>query len=161
MIRNCSYSLMLEKDLDEVLIIERAVFKHPWTKDFFRLIISEINNYVITLRQRNTIIGYGGYHLLKKSSDFLFPHKKYNQVIHLINIAIMPYVQNRGCGTLLLNILLNNARSKHCDYCYLEVRPTNSKALAFYKNTCFSIIGIIENYYPQDKENALVMGKEL
>jgi ribosomal-protein-alanine N-acetyltransferase len=152
---------MIEKDLDELLMIEQEVFKHPWSKDFFRLIISDFNNYVIKLRQKKTIIGYGGYHLLKNSSNFLFPQKKCNRIIHLINLAIIPYAQHKGYGTFLLNTLLSKARLQKGEYCYLEVRPSNSKALTFYNNSHFSIIGIIENYYPQEKEDALVMGKEL
>lgn len=157
----CSYTPMIEEDLDEIISIERNIFIHPWSKDFFRLIISDINNYVITLKQGCSTIGYGGYHLLRKNSNFLLPDKSYHQLIHLINIAIKPSLQNRGYGTFLMNTLLNNARSKHSDYCYLEVRPSNSKALSFYKHTGFSIIGIIENYYPQESENAFVMGREL
>jgi ribosomal-protein-alanine N-acetyltransferase len=152
---------MLEKDLNEVLAIERIVFKHPWTKDFFRLLISDINNYVITLREGKSIIGYGGYHLLKSKSNFLFPNKEYSRIVHLINIAIQPTNQNLGYGTYLLNTLLNHARANRGEYCYLEVRPSNEKALHFYRKSGFSIIGIIENYYPQERENALVMGKKL
>lgn len=152
---------MVEIDLDEVISIEREAFRHPWTKDYFRLILSDINNYVITLKQGKTIIGYGGYHLLKNKSNFLFTKKTYTRLIHLINIAISPPFQNRGFGTFLLNTLINNARTRRTEYCYLEVRPSNTKAFLFYKKFGFSVIGIIENYYPQESENAIVMGKVL
>lgn len=157
----CKYSIMTERDLKEVLTIERVVFKHPWSKDFFRLIISDINNYVVTLSLDNLIIGYGGYHLLKHKANFLSVNKNYTSFIHLINIAVKPYFQKKGFGTYLMNILLNNARMKNAEYCYLEVRPSNNRAITFYSKLGFNIIGIIENYYPQENENALVMGKEL
>jgi len=61
---------MIEKDLNEIINIERTVFKHPWTKNYFRLIISDMNNYMISLKQKKSIIGYGGYHLLKSNTNF-------------------------------------------------------------------------------------------
>lgn len=151
---------MIEKDLDEIAKIERSVFLHPWTKDFFRLIISDFNNCVLTLKLGDIIIGYGGYHLLKKDSSFLFYDRRHKKIIHLINIAIKPQEQNRGYGTFLMNTLLSKARAQNGEYCYLEVRPSNEKALVFYNRCGFSIIGIIDNYYPREKEDAIVMGKQ-
>jgi len=157
----CSCETMKESDLDEVHRIERGVFKHPWSKDFFRLIMADINNYVITLKKEGAIAGYGGYHFLSKQTDFLFAAKKYDRVVHLINIAIRPGLQSRGLGTFLLATLFDDARTRNGDYCYLEVRPSNAKAITFYRKAGFSITGIIEDYYPQEAENALVMGREL
>ena len=158
---NCSPSIMVENDLDEVVKIEKYVFKRPWTKNFFRLIISDMNNYVLSLKKGNNLIGYGGYHSLNKDTNFLFKNNEYTRIIHLINIAICPGFQNKGYGTFLMNMLLNGARAKHRDYCYLEARGSNTKALSFYKKFGFSIIGIIENYYPMEQEDALVLGKNL
>jgi ribosomal-protein-alanine N-acetyltransferase len=149
---------MREADLDEVLQIERAVFKHPWTKDFFRLIMSDANNYVITLRRDNSVIGYGGYHFLSRETDFRLTREKYDRVVHLINIAIRPDQQSRGFGTYLLSTLIDHARTRNGNYCYLEVRPSNSRAITFYRKLGFSLIGLVEDYYPQESENALVMG---
>jgi ribosomal-protein-alanine N-acetyltransferase len=158
---DCSYETMREADLDEVIHIEKAAFKHPWSKDFFRLIMTDANNYVITLKRDDYIIGYGGYHFLSQQTDFLLTAKKYDRVVHLINIAIKKDQQSRGFGTFLLSTLIDHARSRNGNYCYLEVRPSNSRAITFYRKSGFAIIGVIENYYPQEIENALVMGKEL
>lgn len=157
----CSYSIMTEDELDKVLSIEKSVFRHPWSRNFFKHILSDINNYLITLRQDKILIGYGGYHLLKDKKNFLATKKPYSRFIHLINLAIHPSFQNRGYGTFLMNTLMNNARTEGVEYCYLEVRPSNTKAVGFYKKFGFSIIGLIENYYYNDREDALVMGSEL
>ena len=145
----CTCSLMLEKDLDRVL------------RDFFRLLIADMNNYVITLKHGPVLIGYGGYHLLKSRNNFLFPGRRYDRIVHLINIAVAPEEQDRGYGSFLFNTLLGHARAGNGQYCYLEARPSNEKALHFYRKFGFSIIGIIQNYYPHEKENALVMGNKL
>jgi ribosomal-protein-alanine N-acetyltransferase len=152
---------MTEKDIESVLSIERSVFQHPWSPEFFRLIIADMNNCVLTLRNETGIIGYGGFHLLKNKVNFLGVNVDYNRIIHLINIAIDPHEQHRGFGTYLLNILIGKALASNAEYCYLEVRLSNQKAFTFYRKSGFSVIGIIENYYPQERENAIVMGREL
>jgi ribosomal-protein-alanine N-acetyltransferase len=152
---------MEEKDIDEVVEIERDVFEHPWSRNFFRIILSDINNHVLTLRKGKTIIGYGGYHFLKTHKNFLHTQTDYKHLIHLINIAIMPHFQHKGCGTFLMHTLIDNARLRKADYCYLEARSSNNRAMNFYKKTGFLIIGVIENYYPNEHENAIVMGKKL
>ena len=119
---NCSPSIMVEKDLDEVIKIEKYVFKRPWTKNFFRLIIADMNNYVLSLKKGNTLIGYGGYHSLNRGSNFLFKKDEYTRIIHLINIAICPGFQHKGYGTYLMNLLLNGAL------------PDNKELAAFWKS---------------------------
>ena len=32
----CTFAPMIEEDLDEIISIERNIFIHPWSKDFFR-----------------------------------------------------------------------------------------------------------------------------
>ena len=152
---------MVEQDLDEILSIEKEVFPHPWTKDHFRLIIQDTSNYILTLKQGKTIIGYGGYHLLKNKTNFLYTKRIYSRLIHLINIAIRIPYQKHGFGSGLLNLLMSDAKRRNAEYCYLEVRPSNTNAFRFYRHSGFSVIGIIENYYPLEEENAIVMGKEL
>jgi len=152
---------MTADDIDRVLMIEQALFRHPWSKDFFRLILSDFNNYIITLKKDDNLVGYGGYHLLKGKTDFLPVNKTHNRIIHLINLAVQPGFQGRGFGTCILNTLFSNARSRGAKYCYLEVRPSNQCAFSFYRKSGFSIIGIIENYYPKEKEDAFVMGKDI
>ena len=148
-------------DIKEIIKIERSVFPHPWNENFFRLIISDKNNCMITIKLNGHIIGYGGYHLLKNDAEFTLSNKKYSFVIHIINIAIDPEFQGKGYGTVLMNYLLEDARSKGVEFAYLEVRPSNERAITLYRRFGFMIIGIIENYYPYEKENALVMGLEI
>ena len=43
----------------------------------------------------------------------------------------------------------------------LEVRPSNQPAIALYDKMDFHIIGRRPNYYPDTREDALVMAKNL
>lgn len=152
---------MKVEDLKEVLAIEKAVFPHPWSENFFRLIISDKNNYMVTIKLDGRVIGYGGYHLLKNDVEFRLMNKRYDFVVHIINISIAPDFQGKGYGTILMNYLLEDARSRGVEFAYLEVRPSNERAISLYRRFGFMIVGIIENYYPQEMENALVMGLDI
>jgi len=155
-----AYAKMEESDLEEVILIEQGVFRNPWSEEFFRLILSDRSNWIITLRSERTLLGYGGYHLLKKRPSFLPPAASACGTIHLINIAITPSFQHQGFGTRLIELLFSNAK-RNAEYCYLEVRPSNTKAFKFYQHSGFSVIGLIENYYPREKEDAVVMGRTI
>jgi ribosomal-protein-alanine N-acetyltransferase len=161
MIPHVACAMMTKRDIERVLAIERSVFPHPWSHHFFELILSDMNNHVIILRSGGDILGYGGYHLLRNGARFLSASHEHRQTIHLINIAVAPPVQRRGFGTLLMNALLTSARSKKAGYCYLEARPSNEKAFSFYRKSGFTVIGMVENYYPREGEDALVMGRTL
>jgi ribosomal-protein-alanine N-acetyltransferase len=161
MIPHVACAMMTKRDIEPVLLIEKNVFPHPWSRHFFELILSDLNNHVVILRCGRDVLGYGGYHLLKNRVQFINASQGCRQTIHLINIAVAPHLQRRGFGTFLMNSLLSHARYKNAGYCYLEVRPSNQKAFSFYRKCGFSVIGIIENFYPQEREDALVMGKTL
>lgn len=84
---------------------------------------------------------------------------------HITVLAIDPRYQRRGLGQWLLVNLLFDA----CDYCRtapddhivltratLEVRPSNSRALALYENFGFEALGRRRRYYA-DGEDALIL----
>jgi len=152
---------MIEDDLKAVYAIETRVFPHPWSINYFRLIIADKNNYMVTLKVGDQVVGYGGYHLLTQNVVFPVVKRNYDRIIHLINIAIDLSYQHKGYGSFLLSRLLHTAYEKDAEYTYLEVRPSNAHALKLYRKFGFALIGIIEKYYPQEDENAFVMGKEL
>lgn len=149
------------EDLDEVIAIERELFLHPWSRGFFELVIMDKNNCMITVKVESKIIGYGGSHFLNQNSDFWIIKKKYRSVVHIINVAVRREFQRRGFGTIIVDTLLNDAVKRGAEFAYLEVRPSNGEAIRLYRKFGFMIIGIIENYYPQEKEDALVMGLDL
>jgi hypothetical protein len=75
--------MMKKRDIEPVLTIEKSVFPHPWSRHFFELILSDLNNHVVILRSGRDIIGYGGYHLLRNRTQFLSTNQGRRQTIHL------------------------------------------------------------------------------
>uniref|UniRef100_UPI0034E37D8E ribosomal protein S18-alanine N-acetyltransferase n=1 Tax=Escherichia coli TaxID=562 RepID=UPI0034E37D8E len=82
---------------------------------------------------------------------------------HVLNICIDPLAQSRGLGRQLLRALVQLAADRGAQRVFLEVRPSNTPALALYHSEGFNEIGRRPRYYPaaQGREDAVVMAIEL
>ena len=140
-------------DISEILKIERNAFKNPWSHD---ALLDELSckgacNYVV--RHNNdldpdAIIAYGFFRL--KGPEF-----------HILKIAVVQKWRGEGLATWLLNECFKRALKEKGDCAYLEVRPSNCSAIKLYEKLGFQIIGRRPNYYPETREDALVMMKNL
>lgn len=75
---------------------------------------------------------------------------------HITVLAIDPYYQRRGLGKWLLVNLLMDACDRSLTRATLEVRPSNSRALALYESFGFETLGRRRRYYA-DGEDALIL----
>jgi len=140
---------MTVDDLPAVLSIEARGHAFPWTRGNFE---DGLNNgyFMVVMEEggadQKNIIGYGIIQIILDEG-------------HLLNITIDPVLNGRGLGRTLLLHLLDHARN-HTDTLFLEVRPTNLRAIALYQTTGFNEIGLRRNYYPAKgggREDALLM----
>jgi [ribosomal protein S18]-alanine N-acetyltransferase len=79
----------------------------------------------------------------------------------LFSIAVLPAWQQRGYGTLLLQAVLEEAKTQALRHCVLEVRESNLAARRLYSKLGFSPIGKRKDYYPPlsasgDREAAML-----
>jgi [ribosomal protein S18]-alanine N-acetyltransferase len=77
--------------------------------------------------------------------------------IHLLNIAVAPEKRGLGIGTYLLGRVIDLAQNIPVDRIWLEVRPSNSVALALYRRAGFIEEGIRRGYYSDTGEDAVLM----
>lgn len=75
---------------------------------------------------------------------------------HITVLAVDPRYQRRGLGKWLLMNLLTDACDRALTRATLEVRPSNSRALALYESFGFETLGRRRRYYA-DGEDALVL----
>ncbi|MCK9983538.1 MAG: [ribosomal protein S18]-alanine N-acetyltransferase [Azoarcus sp.] len=83
---------------------------------------------------------------------------------HLLNISVARAVQRQGIGGMLLEYLSSEALRAGATQFFLEVRPSNTAALALYERHGFVAIGRRKGYYPApggQREDAIVMRREL
>jgi ribosomal-protein-alanine N-acetyltransferase len=140
---------MRDEDLDAVLAIELRAYPFPWTRGIFQDCLRA--DYPAWVLQRDgAIIGYG---MLSIAAD----------EAHVLNVCTAPEQQGQGHGRRLLRALLRLAQGRGAQRVFLEVRPSNTVAIALYHDEGFNEIGRRPRYYPArgGREDAIVMAKEL
>jgi ribosomal-protein-alanine N-acetyltransferase len=136
---------MRAADLDEVLAIEYRLCDYPWSRSNFSDSIE--SGYACWVCRVDTVLV--GYYVLMLAVDDA----------HLLTIGVAPAHQRRGLGARLLRHAMEIALAGAARVLLLEVRPSNSAALALYRHFGFAQIGVRRGYYPAEggREDALVM----
>lgn len=80
---------------------------------------------------------------------------------YINNIAVAASHRRRGIGRALLEELSREAVEKKLSFLTLEVRESNSGAIALYECTGYGKVGLRKNYYEKPRENAIIMTKFL
>jgi len=136
---------MRESDLGEVMLIEDAIYSHPWTRGNFA--DSLVAGYECrTWRMDRELLGY--FVLMVAAGE-----------AHLLNLSVAPAHQRKGHGATLLREAAAIARARGARGVFLEVRPSNAGAQALYTRFGFRRIAVRRGYYPahSGREDALVL----
>jgi ribosomal-protein-alanine N-acetyltransferase len=136
-------------DVDEMVEIENQAYAFPWTRGNF--IDSFASGYSLWgCRLTGDLIGY---FVLMMAVD----------EAHLLNLCVAAQRQGMGFGARLLGHAKRVAQRAAAIRLLLEVRPSNTKALALYRHFGFRQIAVRRGYYPaeQGQEDALVMALAL
>jgi len=140
---------MNERDLDAVAALEATLQAFPWSRgNFADSLMGGHSAWV--LRQGGELLGFS---ILMQVID----------EAHLLNIGVALRHQGRGHGARLLKDAMARAREGGAAKLFLEVRPSNARAVALYRHFGFREIGRRKAYYPaaDGREDALVFDKEL
>jgi ribosomal-protein-alanine N-acetyltransferase len=140
---------MRETDLDAVMAVEVRAYPFPWTRGIFRDCLDA--GYAMWLQERQgDLVGYG---VLSIAAD----------EAHILNLCIAPGNEGQGLGQRMLQSLLKIARGHGAQRVFLEVRPSNTRAITLYERSGFNEIGRRPRYYPAQngREDAIVMAMEL
>jgi len=139
------FDIMTEKDLDQILDIEREAFPTPWTRDNFRFEIRAnpcAHNLVV--RDGRRVLAYACLWVV------------YNE-LKINNIAVRAEWRGRGIGGALLGLALERGRLEGCTEAELEVRPSNEVARRLYERYGFREVRRRKGYYQDTREDAIVM----
>jgi [ribosomal protein S18]-alanine N-acetyltransferase len=136
-------------DLDAVAALEASLQVFPWSRGNFE---DSLN------------AGYGVW--VARLGGELIGFSVVMSVIdeaHLLTIGICKRYQGRGFGARMLRHAMHCARLGGASKLFLEVRPSNERAVALYRHFGFQEIGRRRDYYPAvvGREDALVFDKEL
>jgi len=124
---------MTLEDVDKVLGIEQAVQAYPWTRGNFADALG--CGYVCRVDELDGEIR--GFAVLMPVLD----------EAELLNIGVAAARQRKGLGRAMLREMLEFAREKNMLRVFLEVRASNTAALALYRSAGFVEIGLRRGYY--------------
>lgn len=139
---------MAAEHLDRLEQLERMCFSRPWSK---KMLAEELDNqcaaFLVAVEpETEQPVGYAG--LLVVADEG-----------YITNVAVFPEYRRRGVAAQLLSVFENFARGSHLAFLTLEVRPSNTAAIALYESFGFRQAGRRKNYYDLPKEDALILTK--
>ena len=117
--------------LEELEKLERLCFSRPWSR---KMLAEELEN---------------------QCAAFLVAEDEG----YITNVAVFPEYRRRGVAAQLLSVFENFARGSYLAFLTLEVRPSNTAAIALYESFGFRQAGRRKNYYDLPKEDALILTK--
>jgi len=129
-------------DLPSVIAIERRSFPTPWSLAMFVLELSKPSGICLAAEDDDGLIGY-------------LVCARYDDVWHLMNVAIHPERRRQGIATDLIEHLFEEAGPGA--RFTLEVRVSNRPAIAMYQQFGFRSAGRRRSYYHDNGEDALIM----
>ncbi len=129
-------------DLPQVVAIERRAFTSPWSLAMFVLELSKPSGICLAAEVEGELAGYT-------------ICSRYDTVWHVMNVAVDPDRRRRGIATALIAALLE--RIGDDAQVTLEVRRSNTGALALYERFGFRSAGTRPRYYQDNGEDALIM----
>ena len=140
---------MKHDDLAHVSDIERRSYEFPWSHGVFRDCLLAGYQCVVFVRDDQV----AGYAILSVAAG----------EAHILNLCIDPALRSHGYGERLLDDILFRARTSSVREIFLEVRPSNSNALALYKKKGFYQVANRPAYYQarEGREDAAVLAKKL
>lgn len=139
---------MNQKDVQAIAALERQCFSDPWSE---KSITSELDNllsYWLVAEDDGCIIGYVGSQSVLDAAD-------------MMNLAVSPHYRRQGTGEALVKALADHLQQNNVIALLLEVRVSNTPAIALYQKLGFEQVGRRPGYYHNPREDALILRKEL
>lgn len=142
------YRLLNASLLDGVYELEQEAHAHPWSRKLFNDCLGVRQPCVVAFSQEQ-IVGFAVVSAAAGNAE-------------LLNLVVAKKHRRQGIAQALMQHVLN-AVTPYADTLYLEVRQSNTPALALYEEAGFVEVGIRPNYYPAAKgrEDALILAYTL
>jgi len=138
-----------ESDTDAVVsITQHSPEAAGWTRTGYLSFLQQPGAFALVAEEQGRVVGF-------------LVSRVVGQQAEVLNLAVHPENRRSGCATLLLVAALEEFRSRGAESVYLEVRQSNTAAIAFYTKHGFEITGSRRVYYSDPLEDAVTMRKPL
>ncbi len=136
-------------DLDAIELIERTAYPTPWSRSMFAGELAKPSS-----------ISLGAFDPVDESLVGYLIISRYVDAWHVMNVAVAEPYRRRGIATQMLEELFRTTADDDRRGYTLEVRVSNTSAIALYESLGFSPTGVRRGYYTDNREDALVMWKD-
>lgn len=139
------FRAMTPFDVPGVGAVERASYPFPWSEGIFRDCL-RVGYLCRVAENAGEIVGYG---IVAMGAG----------EAHILNICVAEQVRGRGIGRRMMLLLLERSAQAGMQDVFLEVRPSNPRAIALYQSLGFIEVGRRRAYYQAEvgREDALVL----
>jgi len=133
------------RDLDAVLGLDDLCFHRPWTRtEYERELADPGRCFIYVARRDGEAVGYCSFWRIFDE-------------VHVNNFAVHPHARRQGIGATLLRHVLAEAAAMGAPHATLEVRASNTPAIAMYEAAGFARSAIRRGYYTHPVEDALIL----
>jgi ribosomal-protein-alanine N-acetyltransferase len=136
-------------DLPRLVEIERAGFAHPWSEQQLRAELSNAWSVILVA----VVAGPDGREQVAGHIVVWVVHDE----LHVLNVATAPEHRRRGVGRALMLEAHALGRARACREATLEVRRSNTPAIALYQALGYRQVGMRPRYYAEENEDALLL----
>lgn len=131
-----------------VYSIERRVFHSPWSREAFRHELSRPGARGLVAVMGGEVMGYACFRVKGGKG-------------YILNLATHPDKFRQGIASRLVGGMLDRMRADNAATVRLELRASNSEALALYEAFGFVETGQNKGYYTAPRESATLMSLKL
>ena len=139
---------MDESHVAPIAAMEKLCFSDPWSENSIAYELTSRLSYWLVAVEDGQVLGYIGSQSVLGESD-------------MMNVAVHPDHRRKGIAEALVEALSRDLKERGNVCLTLEVRDSNTPAIALYEKLSFTQVGLRKNYYRNPKEDALILRKSL
>ena len=138
------------EDIAQIAEIEKLCFAMPWSEESIRKDVMEnvVACWLVLDDGEGNVLAYAAMWFVLDEA-------------HVCNVAVHPDHRGKGYGRAIFGALVDTAGRNSMSLIELEVRRSNLVAQNLYHSFGFIDVGYRKRYYEDNKEDALLMFKEL
>ena len=127
--------------------LERLCFSAPWNEAMLEEeLYNDTASFIVAEGEDGQVLGYAGLHVILDEG-------------YIDNVAVRPTCRRQGIADRLLDVFCRFGQA-NLAFLTMEVRPSNTAAVALYEKHGFQEAGRRKDYYENPREDALLLTRE-
>lgn len=136
------------RHVTELAKIEELCFSAPWSEKSIAEELDNGSSHFLVCESAEKVLGYIGVQEICGEA-------------YITNVAVHPDYRRFGLGERLIESADEGAYNRNCEFITLEVRKSNSPAIALYTKEGYNVAGERKNFYSDPVEDGIIMTKIL